>query len=75
MSISWYFECERWYEEYRAFLERLGLRFAEQYYDETDTESETSDDEDYIPDGMLIATPEGSDWGDDLNELPSLDDL
>lgn len=24
---------------------------------------------------LIAATPEGSDWGDDLNDLPSLDDF
>lgn len=80
---------DRFYANYRHFLELIGMSELA-FEDEemmTDTEEETnseieeitwvdSSDEDgvVIPDGMLIATPEGSDWGDE-EELPSMDDL
>lgn len=71
---------------YRAYLERLGYALMEEYWgdnqeenetDEEETDEESSDDDDFIPDGMLMATPDNSDseWGDELDELPSMDDF
>lgn len=80
---------DRFYANYRHFLEIIGIvEFDGDGEDMlTDTEEETNseieeitwvdssdEDGDVIPDGMLIATPEGSDWGDE-EELPSMDDL
>lgn len=72
-----------WFDAaYRAYLERLGYALMEEYWgdnqeEEDETDEESSDDDDSIPDGMLIATPESSDseWGDELDELPSMDDF
>lgn len=74
MSINWSFMYE---EAYRLYLQRLGYSLMMDYWGdeaETDSESEEEEEED-CPDDMLIATPEGSDWGDDLDELPGLEDF
>lgn len=37
---------------------------------------EEEEEEEEIEEGLLIATPDNlSDWGDDLDDLPSLDDF
>ena len=61
---------ERFYEDYRRFLDRLGLEL-ELEMDITDDEEEEDDD------AMIIATPDVlSEWGDeDLDDLPSMDDF
>lgn len=78
MSVNLFLEYERWYMNYWAYLQRLAIYFSGglELNEETDTEDETdSDDEESIPDGMLIATPEGSDWGDDLDDLPGMEEI
>ena len=70
---------DRFYEEYRQFLETVGI-VIEDVDIGSETDSETDDDSlllDRVDDaGWIIATPEGSDWGDDeIDNLPSLDDF
>lgn len=78
MSVNLCLEYERWYADYCAYLDRIASYLSErfEFNDETDTEDETdSDDDESIPDGMIIATPEGSDWGDDLDDLPCMEEI
>lgn len=42
--------------------------------EEYDSDLECDEDIDY-DDMMIIATPDTSEWGDDVDELPSMDDL
>lgn len=81
---------DRFYQEYQEYLESLNLGQLQEEEDLTDEEDDSTvdlemeqvDDEEWfdeivdIPQGMLIATPEGSEWGDpDIDNLPSLDDF
>ena len=81
---------DRFYQEYQEYLESLNLGQPQEEEDLTDEEDDSTvelemeqvDDEAWfdeiadIPQGMLIATPEGSEWGDpEIDNLPSLDDF
>ena len=69
---------DRFYEEYRQFLETIGVAVVdEEGGSETDVETVEDDSFEQVDEsGLIQATPEGSDWGDDeIDNLPSLDDF
>jgi hypothetical protein len=68
---------DRFYEEYRQYLEAVGIRLSVSLEgSETDVETDDESIEQVDDSGWVIATPEGSEWGDDeIDNLPSLDEF